>query len=148
MDELGIRDYEYTSAAWESLYDAVDDDRFREQDAEIIYESLKTRLKIKSFGDYLKRYIYLKAEFAKPFVDVSVSEYQEIIQMSFADNNTPPSFTPTTAKLSALAKNWLTQQSVKRKIVFLQKFRFTIYINTIGQHLKGIKRNPNWKYES
>ena len=104
MSESGIKDFDFTEAAWESLYDAVDDTVFLEQDAEIIYNSLKHRLKFISFGDYLKRYIYLKAGLEVPFSYVDLKEYQLIIKGSFSDNHTPPSFTPTTAKLSALSK--------------------------------------------
>lgn len=41
MSDNGLRDFEYTQAAWESLYDAVDATVFFEQDAELIYESLQ-----------------------------------------------------------------------------------------------------------
>ena len=61
MEDQDIRDFDFTDAAWESLYDAVDDTQFLNKDAQLIYDSLKHRLKIRSFGDYLKRYIYLKA---------------------------------------------------------------------------------------
>ena len=61
MEDHDIRDYDFTDAAWESLYDAVDDTQFLDKDAQLIYNSLRHRLKIRSFGDYLKRYIYEKA---------------------------------------------------------------------------------------
>ena len=40
MSEIDIKDFDFTEAAWESLYDAVDDTVFLEQDAEVIYNSL------------------------------------------------------------------------------------------------------------
>ena len=44
MEFYDIRDLDYTEAAWESLYDAVDATQFLNQDAHVIYDSLKHRL--------------------------------------------------------------------------------------------------------
>ena len=43
MEGNDIRDLDFTDAAWESLYDAVDDTQFLEKDAHLIYNSLKHR---------------------------------------------------------------------------------------------------------
>lgn len=59
MEQQNLRDFDFTDVAWESLYDAVDDTQFPNKDAQLIYNSLKHHLKIRSFGDYLKRYIYI-----------------------------------------------------------------------------------------
>lgn len=137
-----IRDLDFTEAAWESLYDAVDDESFFEQDAQLIYRSLRHKLKFISFGDYLKRYIYLKAELEGPYADIPVKEYQYIIKSSFADNCTPASFGATTAKLSALSKNWLTQQTVKRNVVFLLGFGLNMTVNDVNMFLTKALREP------
>ena len=142
MSSSDIRDFDFTEAAWESLYDAVDDTVFLEQDAQLIYSSLKHRLKFISFGDYLKRYIYLKAGLEEPFSDVPLKDYQSIIKSAFSDNHTPPSFTPTTAKLSALSKNWLTQQTVKRKVVFLLGFGLNMSVEDVNMFLTKALREP------
>ncbi len=110
---------EFTYSAWESLYDAVDDVLFPTEDAKLIYHSLKENLVMRSFGDYLKRYIYHKAGIKEPFREVPLKTYQTLIKQAFDSTHTPPSFTPTTARLSALSKNWLTQMTVKRNVVFL-----------------------------
>ena len=47
MEFNDIRDLDYTEAAWESLYDAVDATQFLNQDAHLIYDSLKHRLKLR-----------------------------------------------------------------------------------------------------
>ena len=135
MVDRDIRDFDFTDAAWESLYDAVDDTQFLNMDAQLIYNSLRHQLKIRSFGDYLKRYIYLKAELTEPFAEVPLKEYQLIIRSSFEDNHTPSSFTPTTAKLSALSKNWLTQQTVKRSVVFLLGFGLNMSVEDVNMFL-------------
>lgn len=142
MSESDIKDFDFTEAAWESLYDAVDDTVFLEQDAEVIYNSLKHRLKFIPFGDYLKRYIYLKAGLEGPFADVPLKEYQLIIKSSFSDNHTPQSFMPTTAKLSALSKNWLTQQTVKRNVVFLLGFGLNMSVDDVNMFLTKALREP------
>jgi len=61
--------------------------------------------------------------------------YQQIIKASFAENNTPRSFDPTTAKLGALSKNWLTQQTVKRKVVFLLGFGLAMSMEDVNTFL-------------
>jgi len=142
MSESDIHNFEFTEAAWESLYDAVDDTVFLEQDAEVIYRSLKHRLKFISFGEYLKRYIYLKAGLDGAFSDIPLKEYQLIIRSAFADNHTPSSFTPTTAKLSALSKNWLTQQTVKRHVVFLLGFGLNMSVEDVNTFLTKALREP------
>ncbi len=58
MSVEDIEDFDFTDAAWESMYDAVDNADFQDKDAQLIYISLKNRLRLISFGDYLKRYIY------------------------------------------------------------------------------------------
>lgn len=151
MEDHNLRDYDFTEAAWESLYDAVDDTQFRDKDAQIIYDSLRHRLKTRSFGDYLKRYIYKKAGLSKPFLEIPLKEYQLIIRSAFSDNFTPASFTPTTAKLSALSKNWLTQQSVKRNVVFLLGFGLNMSVDDVNMFLTKALReqeiNPKNPFE-
>lgn len=135
MKEHNIREFDFTAAAWESLYDVVNDMQFIDKDAQLIYDSLKHRLKICHFGDYLKRYIYLKAELTEKFSKISLKEYQLIIKSSFSDNHTPASFYTTTAKLSALSKNWLTQQTVKRNVVFLLGFGLNMSVDDVNMFL-------------
>lgn len=151
MDDCEIRDLDFTNAAWESLYDAVDDSEFMDKDAHLIYNSLKNRLKFISFGDYLKRYIYQKAGLTEPFAEVPLKEYQLIIHSAFSDNCTPASFTPTTAKLSALSKNWLTQQTVRRNVVFLLGFGLGMNVEDVNMFLTKALReqeiNPKDPFE-
>jgi hypothetical protein len=146
-----LKDIDFTDAAWESLYDAVDNEEFLNKDAYIIYKSLKHRLKYRSSGDYLKRYIYLKAELNEPFSEIPLKDYQLIIQSAFSDSYTPPSFVPTTAKLSALAKNWLTQQTVKRSVVFLLGFGLNMSVEDVNSFLTKALRereiNPKDPFE-
>lgn len=151
MEYQNIKEFDFTDAAWESLYGAVDDTDFFDKDAQLIYDLLKHRLKIRSFGDYLKRYIYRKAELNEPFTEVPLKEYQMIIRSSFSDRHTPASFTPTTAKTSALIKNWLTQKTVKRNVVFLLGFGLDMCVEDINRFLTKALReseiNPKDPFE-
>ncbi len=122
MEDYLDRSYEFTKAAWNKMYAAVDNQYFQEDDAELIYHSLEKELKPVPFGDYLKRYIYQKTGMEGSFREVPLRDYQSIILDAFRDHHTPPSFEPTTAKLSALSKNWLTQQVVSRQVVLLLGF--------------------------
>lgn len=142
MTDRGISDLDFTENAWESLYDAVDDKYFQDQDAQLIYNSLQNRLRMIPFGDYLKRYIYLKAELSGSYNEIPLKEYQLIIKASFSDNHTPASFTPTTAKLSALSKNWLTQHTVKRNVVFLLGFGLSMSVDDVNLFLTKALREP------
>ena len=146
-----LRDYNFTSAAWESLYQVVDDVRFKDQDARSIYSALRHQLKWISFGEYLCRYIYLKAGLEGAFDQIPIKEYQMIIRSSFSDNYTPASFKPTTAKLSALSKNWLTRQTVKRNVVFLLGFGLAMSAEDVNLFLTKALReseiNPKDPFE-
>lgn len=133
---------EYTEYAWESLYNTVDEEKYNEQEAAMIYKTLDECIKRVSFGDYLKRYIYLKAEMTEAFSEVDLSVYQQIIKDSFAESNTPKAFTESTAKLSALSKNWLTQLSVKRNVIFLLGFGLSMSVDDVNTFLTKAIQEP------
>jgi len=126
---------EFTIHSEDAFYDAVDAEAFYNEDSEIIYEHLKNRMVLKPFGDYLKRYIFRSAGFSGNYADVDLKEYQRYIIQSFAKTNTPKSFVESTAKLSALAKNWLTQTSVNRNIVFLLGFGLSMTAEDVSAFL-------------
>lgn len=136
----GDRSTDFTNRSWDALYDAVDDTYFQDKDAALIYAALHKRLRFISFGEYLKRYIYRKACLEEPFEEVPLKVYQQIIKFSFLENNTPESFEPTTAKLSAMSKKWLTQQTVRRKVVFLLGFGLAMSVEDVNEFLtKGLR---------
>ena len=58
--EERISELDFTQRAYETFYDAVDDPYFRDQDPQVIFDALKDKVQIISFGDHLKRYIYEK----------------------------------------------------------------------------------------
>ena len=130
-----LTDLDFTDKAMESFYNAVDDPYFRGQDVQIIYDTLQNSLHVISFGDYLRRYIYEKAGMTEQFQDIPVNRYQEIIQLEFADRHCPCSFTPGTARLKNLSKNWLTQQTVNRNVVLILGFGLGMSVEEVNDFL-------------
>ena len=117
-----VPDLDFTQRAYDTFYDVVDDPYFRDQDPDVIYESLKEKIQVVSFGDFLKRYLYEKAEMSEDYQSIPLSVYQEMICASFTERQTPASFSPTTSRLRNLAKNWLEQSTVSRNVVLLLGF--------------------------
>ena len=142
MDETLNRSYNFTTNAWDQMYEAVDHRYFQEMDADLIYRSLEKGLKPVPFCDYLKRYLYRKTGMTGSFREVPLREYQMIILDAFRDHNTPASFTPSSARLSALSKNWLTQQSVKRRVVLLLGFGLGMSTEDVNDFLYKALHEP------
>lgn len=132
----------------DEFYDTVDAENFYNEDAETIYEHLNNKMKLIPFGDYLKRYIFKLAGFTGNFNDVELKEYQGIIIESFAENATPKAFKETTAKLSALSKNWLTQTSVNRNVVFLLGFGLGMSVDDVSDFLIHAQRERDFNFKN
>jgi len=144
-------DIDFTGTAWESLYEAVDDAAFEDEDAEVIYNSIKSKFPVINFSDYLKRYIYQRAELEEPFGEVGQEIYQEIIKQSFQDNLTPFSLEPTSEKTGAIIKRWLSAKTIKRKAVFLLGFGLSMSVQDVNHFLvKSLREheiNPKDPFE-
>lgn len=126
---------DFTDVAFESFYNTVDDSNFPDEDAKAIYQTLRLRLRTVPFSQYLKRYIYRRAGLQGSYAKVPDEEYQLIIRDAFREHHTPASFRTVTSKLSALSKNWLTQQTVKRQAVFLLGFGLGMSVEDVNQFL-------------
>ena len=141
----------FTSNVLDQFDAAAETTRFHDNDTERVYIELLERLPNIPFGEYLKRYLYRKAEMqkgygGKPYDEIPLKEYQRTIMGCFSDYSTPPSFTPTSARLSALSKNWLTQKTVKRNVVFLLGFGLGMNVDEVNtaltKWLRERKMNP------
>lgn len=139
---------DFTIYSEDKFYDTVDMEQFRDEDAESIYNHLHSYMKLIPFGDYLKRYIFKKAGFDGNFNDVDLRDYQHIIIDSFAENFTPKSFTETTAKMSVLAKNWLTQTSVSRNVVFLLGFGLNMSVQDVTEFLVHAQLEHDFNFKN
>ena len=112
-------DLEFTVHARRAIVRTVKDPYFRDRDPELMFAALMEEIRSISFGDYLKRYIRKKsAESCSP----DGSAETDYICEAFKRTGVPPSFSPTTAKIRALARNWLSQRVVNRNVVLLLGF--------------------------
>lgn len=142
MKDIFANSGTFTRNAWEWLYETVDHEQFKDRDADLIYGSLEKDFRPVHFGDFLQHYIFKKLGLNGTYKDVTLKDYQTIILDAFRDNGTPPSFTPTSAKLSALAKNWLTQQRVKRQVVLLLGFGLKMSVEEVNEFLYKVLQEP------
>lgn len=141
-------DMDFTNSAYEYLFNAVDDPYFRDKDAELIFRTLETHLKAIPFCRYLKRYIYQKADLSGKYDEIPIKEYQLIIRGAFSDNHTPASFESVSSKLSALSKNWLTQKTVKRNVIFLLGFGLNMSVEDVNAFLVKALREPEINFKN
>ena len=137
----------FTERSVDAFYDAVDLKAFQDNDAETIFTFLKSKMRLIPFGDYLKRYIYLKAGMTGNYNEINIREYQHIIIDSFADSSTPKSFVETSTKISALAKNWLTQAAVNRSVVFLLGFGLGMSVDDVSGFLVKALRERDFNFK-
>ena len=137
--ENGLTNLEFTDYARRSVEKTTQDPYFRDMDPELILEALMTEIRTVSFGDYLKRYVRKQQQakgIAEPEDDV------EYVCGEFRKRDVPPSFTPTTAKLKALVKNWLTQRAVARNVVLLLGFALEMTPVDVNEFLAKALREP------
>lgn len=134
--ELEPQKYDFTILREGEFFDALAFDKLKQTDSEVIFNMLKSKMQVIPFCDYLKRYIYLKAEMTGDWEEIPVDEYQRYIINSFKLTHTPPSFEPTTSKLSALAKNWLKQTAVSRNTILLLGFGLKMTCEEVSAFLK------------
>lgn len=118
--EQSVMDYEFTKAAVQKLNRVISSDDFNQMDAKKIFDYLSGEMKIVLFNDYLKRYIYEKAEIPDPFNSVPDELYKEIIISSFRDNRAP--FTFKNPDRSSVVKTWLNRESTTRDNIFALGF--------------------------
>lgn len=62
-----VQDFEFTRKAAQRFRQVVSLDSFEDEDADVIFNYLYKEMKLVSFGDHLKRYIYERAELDEPF---------------------------------------------------------------------------------
>ena len=131
-----ISGLEYTVHARRSLEKTTGDPYFRDNDPEMILSALMNGIRSVSFGDYLRRKVREK----KP--ENAMEDDEEWLCGEFRDRNVPPSFAPTTAKLKALVKNWLSQRTVSRSVVLLLGFAMDLSPDEVNELLAKALREP------
>lgn len=109
---------------------------------ESIYSALIKKIKKLNFGDYLKRYIYDKANMTGNYLDIPLETFQSVIIESFKDNATDYSFYPTMAKREQLTRSWLERVIVDRDVVLLLGFGLKMEIGEINDFLSKALNEP------
>ena len=142
-----VKDFEFTRKAAQKFRQVVSLDSFEDEDADVIFHYLYKEMELVSFGDYLKRYVYERAELEEPFSQVPQEVYREIVE-SFKETYTPKSMSPTSAKLSSLVNNWLTQASVKRETVFLLGFGLRMSTEDVSDFLTRVLREQDFDFHN
>ena len=62
-----VKDFEFTRKAAQKFRQVVSLDSFEDEDADVIFHYLYKEMELVSFGDYLKRYVYERAELRSLF---------------------------------------------------------------------------------
>ena len=70
-----VKDFEFTRKAAQKFRQVVSLDSFEDEDADVIFHYLYKEMELVSFGDYLKRYVYERAELEEPFSQVPQQGY-------------------------------------------------------------------------
>ena len=133
---------EFTEHAKRSVEKTTQDPYFRDDDPEMILDALMNEIRSVSFGDYLKRYIREKKTAELPSETWNEAGYADFLCGEFRKRNVPPAFTPTTAKIKALAKNWLTQRTVSRNVVLLLGFALEMSPDEVNEFLEKALKEP------
>ena len=142
-----INPLEFTRNSEEKFYNVVDLADFQDDDAEKIFRCLKDELRLIPFGDYLKRYIFIKSEMKGDFRAIPLDEYIQVVTFAFHENNTPKSFKETSASLKTYAKNWLTQGSVNRSIIFLLGFGLKMSVDDVSGFLLYAQQERDFNFK-
>lgn len=143
-----VQDFEFTRKAAQRFRQVVSLDSFEDEDADVIFHYLYKEMKLVSFGDHLKRYIYERAELEEPFSEVPQEVYREIVLESFKETFTPKSMNPTSTKLTALVNNWLTQVSVRRDTLFILGFGLRMTADDVSDFLTRVLKEQDFDFHN
>ncbi len=137
-----IPNLEFTYWAREKFYDVADDPYFRKAETAVIYASLKEKMRLVPFGDYLKRYLFEKAVMSGQYTQIPLDQYVETVCLEFYDRQTPCSFRPTSVRMRNAARNWLEQQTVSRSVVLLLGFGLGMSPDDVNDFLTKALQEP------
>ena len=121
-DKLAPDALDFTVKAQKHFTSAVEDPYFRDEDPDIIFDTLRDKIQILSCGDYLRRMIYRKNNLEGDYRLIPMETYRDLICREFENRNVPCSFTSKTARIRNIARNWLEQKAISRTNVFLLGF--------------------------
>ena len=111
--------YSVTLRSDKIFEDIQNSPEYEENDSAAVYQMLQKNMKPVDFSYYLKRYVCKAAGYKTNYDSVSLQDYIETITQSFTNNGVPVSIKPTSTRLRAAVKNWLTQKTVSREAVIM-----------------------------
>ena len=126
--EQPVRSYSFTLRAWQKILVTTERVDFWAMDADEIFQTVTSEIRVVPFREYLKRYLYEKTGMFQPFARVPLSEYTEIVEMAFRESGTPCSFEPGKTRIQQAVRNWLTREDVSRRTMLL--LGFGLYMTT------------------
>ena len=141
-----IKDYEFTRKAMNEIHSVVYSGDFEDMDADMIFSYLREKMRLVSFRDYLRRYLYSAAQIKEPFYTVDDDVFRDIIMGSFEETGTPHSFEPTTKRWSAIVKSWLASESVRRPTVFLLGFGLRMTEEEVSEFLTKVIKEEDYNH--
>ena len=141
-----IRDFDFTKRAVQRMYNVLDSDKFNSEDADMIFKYLSEEMEIVYFNDYLKRFLFSRYSPGASFRDTDNEVYIEIINREFEKNEAPHSLTPTLKKWSAIVKDWLNRESVRRPTIFLLGFGLAMTDVEVSEFLTKVNKEEDFDF--
>jgi len=139
-----VRDYEFTRRAVRDLNDVVYSAQFEDMDTDAIFDYLFKRMELISFKDYLKRYIYERAQIREPFRDIPDDVYIDIIISSFKEYRHAPVLRADRQEWRAVVKEWMSHDSVKRPTIFLLGFGLKMSAEDVSEFLTKVIKEEDF----
>ena len=129
------RSYSFTLQGLNRFLNTVDDPAFQKQDAEQIIVALRDQMRVVPFGEYLKRYVYLRSGMIGSFREIPPEEFRDTVCDAFLSTGTPVSMKHLSTRISAKAGRWLQQDQVRREAVLLMGFGLSMSEEDVNEFL-------------
>ena len=150
--EKTVHDYSFTIQANQYMSRILDSDEFYDMDTEAVTRELVHGLRVYSFCDYLKRYVYqtvdLKKELGKSFFEVTDEEYKQILVDSFKHFQAPVSLSESKVRRSNAIGKWLTQDSARRSTVFVLGFGLGMNDKEVSEFLTKVLKEEDFDFSN
>lgn len=142
-----VRDYEFTRIANRQIRQVITSASFEDMSSDEIFRFLMHDIRLVSFRDYLKRYLYERAGMTEPFLEIDDRTWQDVITGAFAENGAPHSLEPTTTRWSATVKGWLNSDRVRRSTVFLLGFGLRMDEDDVTDFLTKVLHEDDYRMD-
>ena len=141
-----IRDFDFTKRAVQKMYTVLDSEKFNSEDADMIFKYLSEEMEIVYFNDYLKRFLFSRYALGPSFKETENEAYISIINREFEKNEAPHSLTPTLKKWSAIVRDWLNRESVRRPTIFLLGFGLAMTDTEVSEFLTKVNKEEDFDF--